>query len=537
MVSRTDKWVPTAWTIAMGLALFTRLALGDESPEGRVLYLGSARTAPKVFELAEAVHLEEEPELAIVFDQKQLPSRTRASHVERWKHKYLKIVRPPDGASFPRNVSAPRFRWEDGVSNQWLLTLKAPGWAEPLRVVTDKREWRPDKQTWEAIKARGTEGWVRLNVRGCRVVGHNPRDGRAHVDAVKFRISEHAADPIVVYRLVRPMFHGFKTPNIYYRDISTSETRMFLPSKTSYCTNCHVFPSRPDPGRKSDVSMAVAVRKSFEGLRLLGTYDFGSKKGATMLTNTFFMSWGPDGRKIAVTVGRRVAVRVPITLETQEFYVRVADIAIVDRDRREVLPLPGASEPDYMETLPAWSPDGKTIYFARAKEFMDIPFEVKYDLYRVPYNGGDGGEARPVEGASHNGKSNYAPRFSPDGKWIIFCMADSGSLVEPSSDLWILSTEEGALPRRLECNSEHAMDSHHSWSSNSRWLLFAGKSEDGVFARVYLTEIDAEGHASPPIEMPTQSDTMMCYNVPEFLRSRPTIDSEDILDKVSNPER
>jgi len=281
--------------------------------------------------------------------------------------------------------------------------------------------------------------------------------------------------------------------------------------------------------------MAIAVRESTGGLRQLGLYDFGTREGKTLKIDSYFMCWDPEGTKVAVTGGLGVTIRLPITLETQEFYVNGADILIVDAKTLEAAPLPGASEPEYAEILPAWSRDGKYIVFARAAEVdQDRPKPcVQYDLYRVPYNGGAGGTAQPIPGASHNEASNFAPRFSPDGKWLVFNKANSGTLVEPTADLWIVSTEDGATPRNLECNNPYAMDSHHSWSSNSRWLMFATKRDDGVFARIYLAEIDEAGHASPPVELPTLKDEMMCYNVPEFLRYRPAVDPEDILVKVS----
>jgi len=507
----------------------------EESPAGKLLYASGERVDLAVFQSAELVRPGGEPEPATIFDQNRLPSALRSCHVELWRHRALKIIRPLDRASFPRNIAPPRFRWEDQTNNVWKLSLSAPNWSAPLQVVTRQRAWRPDEATWEACKASGTGGWVDLEVRGCKVSDGRRGGSKVYVDRTRFRVSKYPADPIVVYRLVSPLFHGSKTPNIYYRDLRAFETGMFLPSKTSYCTNCHAFPTRP-MGSRDELTMAVAVRKSFENLRLLGLYELDTRKGGNLVTNTFFMSWGPDGKKIAVTAGRHVTIRPPITLETQEFYVRAADIVIVDKDTLEIRPLPGASEPDYMETLPAWSPDGKTIVFARAREFEKLPFKVRYDLYRVPYSNGEGGEARPIKGASHNGKSNFAPRFSPDGKWLVFNMGESGSLVEPTADLWIVSTEEGATPRKLECNSPYAMDSHHSWSSNARWLLFAAKPDDGILARIYFTEIDGGGRASPPVELPILDDPMMCFNVPEFLQRKPDIDAEDILRKVSIPK-
>ena len=146
--------------------------------------------------------------------------------------------------------------------------------------------------------------------------------------------------------------------------------------------------------------------------------------------------------------------------------------------------------------------------------------------------------------------SNFAPRFSPDGKWIVFNKADWSSLVAPTAYLWVTPADGSSLPRKLECNSKYdeearetsetpsAMDSHHSWSSNSRWLLFASKRDDGIFARIYFTEISEDGHASPPVMLPVLDEpTMMCYNVPEFLGYRPTVDPERILREVSIPKR
>jgi Tol biopolymer transport system component len=55
-------------------------------------------------------------------------------------------------------------------------------------------------------------------------------------------------------------------------------------------------------------------------------------------------------------------------------------------------------------------------------EYASDPKEtqIQYDLYRVPFNGGKGGRAEAIEGASRNGLSNSFPKVSPDGRWIVF---------------------------------------------------------------------------------------------------------------------
>jgi Flp pilus assembly protein TadD len=141
-----------------------------------------------------------------------------------------------------------------------------------------------------------------------------------------------------------------------------------------------------------------------------------------------------------------------------------------------------------------WSPDGKEIVFARATAYKpehldqinsalidekDVPEftrdhkPFRFDLYRIPFNDGKGGKAVPIEGASANGQSNYFPKFSPDGKWIVFTKSDSYMLLQPDSELWICAGL-GRQRAKLRYNTPR-MNSWHSWSSNSRWLVFSSK--------------------------------------------------------------
>lgn len=81
------------------------------------------------------------------------------------------------------------------------------------------------------------------------------------------------------------------------------------------------------------------------------------------------------------------------------------------------------------------------------------------------------------------GLSAAQPRVSPDGRFLVCCLADYGNfpIYQPSSDLYMLDV--GARQsRRLEINSE-AADTWHCWSSNGRWLVFSSKRRDGLFAR------------------------------------------------------
>ena len=142
---------------------------------------------------------------------------------------------------------------------------------------------------------------------------------------------------------------------------------------------------------------------------------------------------------------------------------------------------------------------------------------IRYDLYRVPFNHGKGGAATPLPGASDNGRSNFFPKFSPDGKWIVFCQAEFFMFNQPDSRLTIIPSG-GGDPRTLGCNAPGRMNSWHSWSPNSRWLAFASKA-NGPDTQIWLTHIDAQGADSPPVVLDRFTPPDRAANLPEFMNA------------------
>ena len=147
-------------------------------------------------------------------------------------------------------------------------------------------------------------------------------------------------------------------------------------------------------------------------------------------------------------------------------------------------------------------------------EFVKDKEPFKFDLYRVPFNEGRGGKAEPIEGASHNGKSNYFAKFSPDGKWIIFCKAENYMLLMPDSELFIIPAAGGEA-RRLRANTPR-MNSWHSWSSNGRWLVFSSKANT-AYTQLFLTHIDENGESTPPVLLERFTGPDRAANIPEFV--------------------
>jgi tetratricopeptide (TPR) repeat protein len=139
-------------------------------------------------------------------------------------------------------------------------------------------------------------------------------------------------------------------------------------------------------------------------------------------------------------------------------------------------------------------------------------------LYRISFNDGKGGKPEPIEGASNNGMSNYFARYSPDGKWIVFCKAKSYMLLQPDSELYIIP-DEGGKARRLRANTNR-MNSWHSFSPNGKWLVFSSKA-NSPYTQLFLTHIDESGESTPAVLLSHFTSPDRAANIPEFINTRP----------------
>jgi tetratricopeptide (TPR) repeat protein len=91
-------------------------------------------------------------------------------------------------------------------------------------------------------------------------------------------------------------------------------------------------------------------------------------------------------------------------------------------------------------------------------------------------------------------------------------------LLQPDSELYIIPAAGGEA-RRLGCNLKR-MNSWHTWSADSRWLVFSSKS-DSDYTQLYLTRIDERGEASPPVWLEHMVAPGRAANIPEFVAAAP----------------
>jgi Flp pilus assembly protein TadD len=456
----------------------------------------------------------------------------------------LEVKYPLDESLFPPEIVAPTFAWNDATEGveAWKVLLRFGGEGEVLRFATNEPSWRPSEADWAEIKRRSTDHDAEV-----AIVGVGKRDKVASAATLRIRTSTDPVGDSIFYREVPlPFLDVVRDPSrIRWRfgTIDSEEAPPIVLENLPVCGNCHSF-SRDgsvlgldvDYGNDKGAYAVLPVSKEMvlDDEKIITWSDYRRNDGEA--TYGLLSQVSPDGRYVISTVkDRAVFVATPDIQFSQLFFPVKGILVVYDRETGEFKPLPGADDPAYVQSNPTWSPDGKYVVFARTKAYhkasaadprgvllseKDVPEFVerrepfKFDLYRVPFNGGKGGKAEPIEGASHNGMSNYFAKFSPDGKWIVFCKAKDFMLLMPDSELFIVPAEGGEA-RRLRANTP-LMNSWHSFSSNGRWLVFSSKAYT-PYTQLFLTHIDEEGNSTPPVVLERFTAKDRAANIPEFV--------------------
>ncbi|MHC4111046.1 MAG: tetratricopeptide repeat protein [Planctomycetota bacterium] len=461
----------------------------------------------------------------------------------------LSILYPLNETLFPPEIVPPVFRWKDDKagSDTWLVTIKFRDDKGRMNFITSKQQFRPKAEEWEVIKKRSLEKEAEFTVLG---VNHSTPQEILSGGRISISTSKDVVGAPLFYREVDlPFVDAVKDPSrICWRFGSISSPRQppVILEKLPVCGNCHSFTA--DSGilamdvdyansKGSYVITRVAEEMVLATSDIITWNDYRKEDGEQ--TFGLLSQVSPDGKVVVSTVkDKSVFVPMPPLAFSQLFFPIKGILCLYNRQTQTFKALPGADDPNFVQSNPSWSPDGKHLVFARAKaydlkntkgkllltreeckEFTEGGKPFLFDLYRIPFNDGKGGIPEPLEGASNNGMSNYFAKYSPDGKWIVFCKAKSYMLLQPDSELYIIPAE-GGKAERLRANTSR-MNSWHSFSPNSRWLVFSSKA-NSPYTQLFLTHIDEQGQSTPAILLEHFTAPDRAANIPEFINAEPT---------------
>ena len=84
--------------------------------------------------------------------------------------------------------------------------------------------------------------------------------------------------------------------------------------------------------------------------------------------------------------------------------------------------------------------------------------------------------------------------------------------------------------------------SKHSWSSNSRWVVFSSRRMDGLYTRPYIAYVFADGTVGKPFVLPQAKGDfydkcMNSYNIPELIKGKVDVSRQEMVRKVLSEEK
>lgn len=340
-------------------------------------------------------------------------------------------------------------------------------------------------------------------------------------------VSEDPIDWGLAYRLILPSYEGMGKVGIYERELSSYRQKELISTEeVNGCINCHSF-NQCDP---KDLSLHVRGSQGATLIRQQAELKAFTTKTDSTISSCVYPYWHPSGNYIAYSTNttRQGFYQRPENI--LEVFDSASDIVVYDIRNNRLLSCPLLKGDEAWETFPAFSPDGKTLYFCRAvpRSIPDQLGDIRYDLCSIafdPETGSFGDHIDTLVPAAQAGFSVAFPRPSFDGKFLMYTASSFGNFLiwHNDSDLVLLNLETGENSGLAGVNNPDAAESYHNWSSNSRWFVFGTRRDDRTHTRAYICHIDADGVPGKPFMLPQKDprafyDAMlMSYNIPEFV--------------------
>ena len=350
-----------------------------------------------------------------------------------------------------------------------------------LLTVTGKHEIRIPKKKWKEMLDKLKDKDLEVTVS----VWNSSSPEGVRYKPFTVRVASDAIDEWIAYRLIEPGYEGWNMLGIYQRNLTSFEEKEIATNRAdkSKCMNCHSF------ANYSPQQMIFHVRGEGGGTALwkdgelskLPLETTGPKKSGT------YPMWHPNGRYIVFSSNLTRQSFLSEGEKALEVYDLQSDLILYDIQTKKVLTDKRFMDEAHWETFPAWSADGKSLYYCGAlPKNMPIDYQnLHYSLCKVDFDEATG---------------TFGERI--DRIYV-----------------QILNSAE--------------TESYHSWSSNGRWILFSSRRLDGRYTRLFIAWMDEKGNIHKPFLLPqsTVEHNVLrtkSYNIPEFIKGEVTLPQKQL---------
>ena len=455
--------------------------------------------------------------------------------VDAWPEIYPDYI----GVTIPATIAPLNFAFADDGVERVDVAVKGSKGGE-LHAQGDVADF--DIDDWHRLVEQNVGGRLFFTV--CAL-----RDGqwRQYKD-FEVSVSEHGLDAWgLTYRRIAPGYEVFSKMGLYQRDLSTFDEYPIIENTQvpGMCVNCH-------SAHQTDPSRFVFHVRGDHGATMFqidGQREWLKASNEQLGGSMVYPYWHPSGKYCAFSTNQTRQGFHVVPNERIEVFDLSSDVFVYDPATHEIIKDSLLSTKDWSENSPVFSPDGRTLYYMTCRQ-QEYPMHYKdeqYNLCKIAFNpetGTYGERVDTIFNAVAMGKSLTWPRPSYDGKYILFTLMDYGyfSIWHEESEQWLLDLSTGEARELKEINSPKA-DSYHNWTTNSRWIVFTSRRDDGLYSRLYLACIDDRGHFSKPFLLPQRypkeyySESVYSFNTPDFTKAKVDFDAYHAGHEIASDER
>lgn len=385
-------------------------------------------------------------------------------------------------------------------------------------------------RAWKKLLEKGRGGHLTITV-----LRKDRNNEWEMLSPVRNEISNDRIDPYIAFRKIPPANIYWKNMGIYQRCLEDFRvTPIMVNSLTDEnCMNCHSF-NGGDPSQ-----MVFHMRGAYGGTMIKNGEEtrFVDTKSDHTRSAGVYPAWHPDGTLIAFSANMVQQGFHARMGKIDYVHDRFSDILLYDVENNCVT-RPAELATEQLENLPAWSPDGRMLYYICAEGETDtLPYySTLYNLMCIPFDPETRafGQQDTLIRYSDFGRSVTFPRERPAGGIISFIGADYGyfTIYNNEADVYFYRRENGEITRP-GINSVFT-ESYPSWSSGGSWLMFVSKRDDGIHSQVWFSHVDEDGVAGKPFVLPQKDPGfyqtyMYNYNRPEFIRGKVALNPRKVF--------
>lgn len=400
-----------------------------------------------------------------------------------------------------------------------------------------------DIDEWHALTAQNAGGRLTFTVYA------QHQDGWHKYQSFDMNVSKYKMEEWgLTYRRIAPGYEVYSKMGLYQRELSSFDEYEIIENTRvpGMCVNCHTA-NRTDP---KQMLFHVRGDHGATAMQIDGKCEMLNTKTDQTIGFCVYPYWHPEGRYVAFSTNTTRQSFHVVKDERIEVFDLASDLQIYDTREHRLILNEAIKDTTRWETFPAFSPDGKTLYFCSTTRTYDIgptEYKVRYNLYSIPFDAKTetfGERIDTLVNAERDSMNVTLPRPSYDGKYLMYTKSNYGTfpIWHKEADLWLLNLKTGENRPLSEVNSSDT-EAFHNWNLNSHWFVFSSRRGDGLYTRLYLSSIDDNGNCTKPFLLPQRNpkkfydESIYSYNVPDFTRTRVDFDAKAAAEGITSDER